>query len=313
MRAAAALTRRLPRVPGGAVRRAAAGLGPRLGRGLAIALLASAGVAALYMLWFRDSSLVAVERVSVTGLTTPEADRIEAALASAARDMTTLHVRTDELEQAIAAFPVVRSVEVVPDFPHGLSIRVVEHRPVAAVTVGRDRVPVAADGTLLRGLPVRDGLPQVAGSTAVVGDHLAPGRARSLVEVAAAAPRSLRPRIERLGATARRGVVVVLADGPELIFGSPERARAKWFAAAAVLADPSAQGASYVDLRIPERPTAGGLPIETIQPVAPAPPDGTAPQPAPQGAAPEQPTQQAPATPAPQPAPAPPSGGAPAD
>ncbi|MET0811192.1 MAG: hypothetical protein ABWY65_08780, partial [Thermoleophilaceae bacterium] len=57
---------------------------------------------------------------------------------------------------------------------------------------------------------------------------------------------------------------------PELIFGDARRARAKWAAAARVLADPEARGASYIDLRIPGRPAAGGLPAETVAPVAPA-------------------------------------------
>jgi hypothetical protein len=46
--------------------------------------------------------------------------------------------------------------------------------------------------------------------------------------------------------------------------------RAKWAAAARVLADLEASGASYVDLRIPGRPAVGGLEAETITPVAPA-------------------------------------------
>jgi cell division protein FtsQ len=47
--------------------------------------------------------------------------------------------------------------------------------------------------------------------------------------------------------------------GPPLIFGSAAAARAKWAAAARVLADPSAAGATYLDLRIPGRVAAGGL------------------------------------------------------
>ena len=63
--------------------------------------------------------------------------------------------------------------------------------------------------------------------------------------------------------------MVELRDGPELIFGDPTRARAKWTAAARVLADPKAEGASYVDVRIPGRPAAGGLTDETVAPVTP--------------------------------------------
>jgi hypothetical protein len=55
-----------------------------------------------------------------------------------------------------------------------------------------------------------------------------------------------------------------------VIFGDATRLRAKWAAASRVLADLEASGASYVDVRLPGRPAAGGLPAETIVPVAPA-------------------------------------------
>ncbi len=43
----------------------------------------------------------------------------------------------------------------------------------------------------------------------------------------------------------------------QIYFGDASRAHAKWMAAARVLADPSSQGAWYVDVRLPERPAAG--------------------------------------------------------
>jgi cell division protein FtsQ len=50
---------------------------------------------------------------------------------------------------------------------------------------------------------------------------------------------------------------VTLRNGPLLEFGDGVRARAKWIAAARVLGDPRGAGASYLDVRIPERPVAG--------------------------------------------------------
>jgi hypothetical protein len=40
-------------------------------------------------------------------------------------------------------------------------------------------------------------------------------------------------------------------------FGDASRPHAKWLSLARVLADPSSAGASYVDVRLPERPAAG--------------------------------------------------------
>lgn len=263
------------RRPSGAARsqRGAASLGralamlpPRLRRWLLIVLAALVVFAAGYQLWLRDSSLVAVEKVSVTGLTTKDAPRVRAALTSAARTMTTLHVQKRELEQAIAAYPVVRALEVRPDFPHGLTIHVVEHQPAALV----GGLQVAGDGTILRGLPVEGELPTLDARGNPHGDRLTDPIALHGARVAGAAPAALRPRLERIDMRGQDGIVVEMRDGPELIFGDASRVRAKWIAATRVLADPEAQGATYVDVRLPGRPAAGGLPAETLSPVAPA-------------------------------------------
>ena len=237
-------------------------------------LLASAALAALlaagYFGWLRDSSLVAVEEVEVTGLTAPSAERIEQALTAAGKDMTTLHVRPQELERAVAGFPVVQAIQVSADFPHALHVRVIEHRPVAVLESGGQRVPVAGDGTLLPDVEVRGALPSVSVAATTSAGRLSDRTARAFAAVAGAAPAELLARAESISPSAGRGIVVELRDGPELIFGDASRPRAKWVAAGAVLAQESARGASYLDLRIPERPAAGGLGADTVQPIDPA-------------------------------------------
>src|ERR1700684_3359867 len=87
-------------------------------------------------LWLRDSPLVAVEHVQISGVAGPEAGAIEAALTSEARRMSTLDVHTSSLLVAVAPFRMVRAVHAVASFPHRLRIRVLEQPPVAALTVG---------------------------------------------------------------------------------------------------------------------------------------------------------------------------------
>jgi cell division protein FtsQ len=237
---------------------------PRARRPLAVALLAVTALAAAYLLWLRDSTLVAVERVQVSGLTSRDAPEVRRALEAAAREMTTLHVSRSRLYDAVAGFPVVADLRVASDFPHGLRIEVVERRPVALVGSGADRVPVAADGSVLRGLSGVPRLPEVEGGGPPGGDRLPAGRARDAVAVLGAAPAAL---LERLGGVARdaRGWVIE-TRGPEIVLGSADRLRAKWAAAAAVLADDQARGAAYVDVRMPERPVAGGLSTAAPEP-----------------------------------------------
>lgn len=239
-------------------------------RRLVLAALLALALAGLYHFWLRDSSLVAVNHVEVTGLTTKDSPRIRAVLESVAEDMTTLHVRTDELEEAAGQFPVVGSVEVEADFPHGLRIAVKERAVAALVSVDGVPLPVAADGTVLRGLRPPEGLPLLRmEKPAADGRVTDPQTLRALL-VAGAAPAGFPQRIERFSEGPEQGIVIELENGPEVIFGDADLAGEKWTAAVRVLADPEAAGATYIDVRIADRPVAGGLPAETIEPVAPA-------------------------------------------
>lgn len=208
-------------------------------------------------MWLRDSSLVAVTDVKVRGLSGgPESAAIRNALTSAARDMTTLHVRPERLMTAVSPYPIVKDIHVTADFPHGLRIDVVEHDAVAAVEVGGRRVPVASDGTLLRGRPAGAQLVTLSIPSANGGGRLTSRRGRSAVAVMGAAPRALRTFVAGID-FGPEGLRVTLDNGPLLQFGDVTRARAKWIAVARVLGDPRAAGASYLDVRVPERPVAG--------------------------------------------------------
>jgi cell division protein FtsQ len=221
--------------------------------GIAVLLAVLAPLA----LWLRNSSLVRVQQVSVTGIDGSQAAAVKSALASAGRDMTTLNVRTDELLSAVDAYPVVRSLRAEADFPHGLRIVVNAYEPIAALRSGGSLTAVAKDGTLLRGSATR-GLPLLAVRATRRGDRLGRGEALAAVALVAAAPRALRSRVSRVY-RGPRGLTTTMQNGPKLYFGGAARPDAMWGAAAQVLASSTSRGAAYLDLRIPERPVAGGL------------------------------------------------------
>jgi cell division protein FtsQ len=282
----------------------AVALPPRLRRRLLVLAAAAVVIASLYMFWFRDSSFVRVEQVKVTGLTTKDAKTLRRSLVAAASSMTTLHVDHERLEQAVAGYPVVRDLRVIPDFPHALRIEVVEHHPAAIAVAGGSRVPVAGDGTVLRGLPVHGKLPELKLRGALPPERLREPRALRLARVAGGAPAALASRLANVHEEEEQGIVVEMRDGPLLIFGALSRVHDKWAAAARVLADPQAQGATYIDVRLPERPAAGGVAAETLAPLPPAssgaaPVTGESPAAAEPGAAPTPsgPTEPAPAAP----------------
>lgn len=225
-------------------------------RGTVFAALAAVVLAAGWY-WGRDLSLWAVRDVRVQGASGPDAARVEAALREAARGQTTLHVREGALRDAVARFPVVRALRVHADFPRGLRIEVVENVPVAALVAAGRPVAVAADGTLLRDRPVT-GLPQVPARLLPGGAHVTDRQALGAVALAGAAPASFRPVLVRVRSGGRDGLRADLQGGLRIVFGSRTRLRAKWAAALRVLSDPRAAGASYLDVRSPERPVAGG-------------------------------------------------------
>lgn len=242
----------------------------------AVVMIGAAGVLAFF-LWLRDSSLVRVEHVEISGLTTRDAPAIRRTLRQEARRMTTLHYDEQALARAVDAFPAVQSVSASARLPRTLEIRVREHRPVAVLEAedGR-RMAVASDGTLLP-RTARGRLP------AVKVDRI-PDRSRlgqttpeeRLVLVLGGAPTDLRPLLDRAYGAAD-GVEVAMRTGPTLRFGAPQRLAAKWAAVTRVLADASAGGATLIDVRLPDRPAAKFEP-EPAE-AAPAPAPGVEPQP----------------------------------
>jgi cell division protein FtsQ len=209
-------------------------------------------------LWLRDSSLVRVTHVEVTGISGAQAGEIRDALTEAARDMTTLHVDEDALRDAVATYPVVRDVHTDADFPHRLRIAVDAYRPIGAIDIGGRSVAVAPDGTVLDGTPTRN-LAVIAAAGSAAGTKVAGTDATRLVRLLAAAPAPLRDRAQR-AMRGPNGLAVALRDGPRIDFGDLSRLDAKWLAAAAVLADADSRGAAYVDVRLPEKPAAGPMP-----------------------------------------------------
>jgi cell division protein FtsQ len=209
--------------------------------------------------WLRDSSLVAVHTVQVSGIGGAEAPQVRAALEQAARSMTTLHVRREALDSAVAPFSVVRDLEVSTGFPHTLRIHVVTNVAVGALAVDGRRIAVTFDGTLLRDVSATAGLPMIQLRSAPGGRRLTDPPALAAVAALGAAPAPLRSRVSRALTTRAHGLTIQLAHGPVLWLGDATRLGAKWAAIAAVLADKVAAGASYVDVTVPERPAAGGL------------------------------------------------------
>ncbi len=135
---------------------------------------------------------------------------------------------------------------------------------------GDREIAASGDGLLLRGVVADGDLPVIRMDAAPAGDRVRNANTRTaLAARCAGAPTALRRRIDRLW-TGPKGMMLALVDGPDLIFGDASDAPRKWLAATRVLADPSSAGATYLDVRMPERVAAGGLgPVPSRPPPGP--------------------------------------------
>lgn len=131
-------------------------------------------------------------------------------------------------------------------------------RLAATIGEGTEAVGVSADGSLVRWLPLPEDppLPRLPLESPPKGGRVK-GPALEQVRVLAAVPDGLRPYVES-SFYGDSGVDVNLTTGIELRFGDATKAKKKWRAAAAVLADPGVTALDYVDLHAPSRPSYDG-------------------------------------------------------
>jgi len=138
--------------------------------------------------------------------------------------------------------------------------RVLVPRLTATIGEGEGAIGVAANGALVRTLPLPEEppLPRLSLEAPPKKGGRVKGPALEQVHVLAAVPSELRPYVESSGYGEDTGVVVTLTTGIELIFGDDSQVAKKWRAATAVLANPEVTALGYVNLQAPSRPSYGG-------------------------------------------------------
>lgn len=230
-------------------------------------LVAVLVLAAIYLFWFRDSSFVAIENLEVTGVNpkTEEGKQIDQAVRTAMGEMTTLHLRPDLLAEELARFPRVFDTKINASFPDSASVSVRIREDGSLFGSGSQALLIATDGTVLGSAAGQEGELPLIGNDALstdsgdspisdlsTGTELT-GPALSQALVLGAAPARLRPYLIESEMVAG-GVELALTNDLTLFFGQPTNLDQKWRAAASVIADPSFELNSYVDLSFPRRP-----------------------------------------------------------
>jgi cell division protein FtsQ len=208
-------------------------------------------------LWVRNSSLVSVRHVHISGVAGVDALQIRDALDVAAKHMTTMNFNPAALRSAVASFTVVEGLRVRTSFPHTVHISVTEQPPVAALLYEGQRTALAADGKVLGPALLSSSLPQLTVSfEPPPGGHVHEAAVLGDLAVLGAAPGSLARYVTRVF-SGPEGLTVAMRNGLLVYFGNATRPHAKWLSLARVLVSPSSAGASYINVSLPERPAAG--------------------------------------------------------
>jgi cell division septal protein FtsQ len=223
-----------------------------------VLLLVTAAVGWLGWTWYRASSFVKVEHVTVTGVSGPEVVQIRRALTTTALGMTTLHMDISKLKQAVSEYSYVQTLTVTRHGAHVVGIAVTEQIPVATVEIGGSSEVVDGNDQLLPDTTISHGaLPTIPISLAPAGRVITAKGARGAIAVLAAAPYSLLAHVSSATSSSAHGVIVQLRNGPQVYFGPTQDLHAKWAAMTAVLQDQGSAGAAYIDVSDPRRPAAG--------------------------------------------------------
>ncbi len=206
----------------------------------------------------RGASGATIRHVQIVGLNGTDQREIAAALTSAALGQPTNAVSLDQLRGAVAPFPMVHDLSVRPRSATGVVITVGERFPVALVQTPSGRTAVSADGAVLGNTLSTTHVPTIIVPVLPDG-QIRDARTLSEVTLLGDAPLVLLHRAAR-AYYGPQGLTVAMRNGLLIFFGDATRPVAKWLGAEAVIADSRAAGALYVDVRLPDRPAAGGLP-----------------------------------------------------
>jgi cell division protein FtsQ len=190
------------------------------------------------------SSVLAVERVEVSGAHTVSADRISRAAAVPLGEPLA-RVDVDRVRERVEDVPVVARAVIGRSWPHTVSVEVVERTPVAVVRRDGELWLTDAEGVMYRTVArPRRRMPVVT-----VGPD--PQTLPSAAAVVDDLPRPMVRRVSRVRAETIDSIELRLRDGRSVVWGSAESSQLK----AEVLASLLHRRASVYDVSVPGAPT----------------------------------------------------------
>ena len=201
----------------------------RTGNALVVLLpVAAAGWVLMASTW------LGVDRVEVTGITRLQAAQVVEAV-EVQRGTPLARVDTGAVEERVAALAPVDDVAVRRTWPGTLTVAVTERRPLAGVLqrgrftlLDAEGVPFAAEAALPKGV-LRLQVPKPGPTDPAT---------LAALEVYTTLPEELRTRVRIVRAVSPSGVILLLADGRQVVWGRPGGTATKAAAALALLSKP---------------------------------------------------------------------------
>ncbi len=203
-------------------------------------LLVVVAGAAGWLLYF--SHWFVVTQVKVLGVKRVHADQVSA-VANSAINQALIKVDLKAIHDDVAKIAEIQSVSVQRGWPHTVLVKVVERTPIAVASDGGKFVLVDNQG--LAAGPLLDAAPK--GFGVIAGAASTPGMAAA-VQILQAIPSTW--KVSSITGASQDSVVVTLADGSTVTFGSGDQAKQKVKVAEALLANKY----TVIDVSAPDAP-----------------------------------------------------------
>jgi cell division protein FtsQ len=196
-----------------------------------------------------------VAQVTIVGLTRDASPALQSALVTASRSQSSSGFSAQKVRAAVSEYTLITAIRAEPRPPDGITLYVHEREPFLRLSAEGTHVALDAAGAVITGYGRLPHVTSISGTRAPIDGRADDPLALVALQILRAAPAPIRHRIVAI--TPSNGILTIyLHHGPRLIFGDATLVHAKWDAAVAVMATRSAEGAAYIDVRLPSRPAA---------------------------------------------------------
>lgn len=194
------------------------------------------------------SPLFAVEKVSVVGANTLDADAVETALADQIGTPLPL-VDSSAVKAVLVTFPLVESYTLEARPPHELVVRIVERTPIGSIQSSAGYTLVDAAGVALSTTPEPPpGHPVIDAAGGVGSDAF-----DAVGTVFRSLPGDIRSQVTQMTATTANDVTLTLGGtGTEVVWGNADESAKKAFVLAKAMTARPPDGVSSYDVSSPE-------------------------------------------------------------